>query len=184
MPWRLLAVSTALALAAAIATVVVLSDDDGSSSGKSSIELTPEGDGATDDTGSLTFTTFSGEVVELASLRGTPTVVNFFASTCVPCVKEMPAFQEVHESLGEQVSFLGLAVADRPDEAQALVKRTGVTYPTAQDRDASVIDALGGIVLPTTALLDADGTLLTTHVGELTADDLLALVADTFGITP
>jgi thiol-disulfide isomerase/thioredoxin len=110
--------------------------------------------------------------------------VNFFASTCTPCITEMPALEEVYQDVGgDQVAFLGLAVTDRPEDAQALVAQTGVTYPTAQDPNADVITALGGTVLPTTVLLDADGTIVATHNGALDADELRGLLADELGIS-
>jgi thiol-disulfide isomerase/thioredoxin len=167
-----------LALCAATATYIVLDDgDDDTPAG--TIELTPDGDVGAD---GVAFTTFDGAEVPLSTLRGGPTLVNFFASTCVPCVTEMPAFEEVYQEVGDEVAFLGLAVADRPEDAQALVERTGVTYPTAQDPDSAVITALGGSVLPTTVLLDADGEIVATHNGELDADELRALLADELGI--
>ena len=178
LPWRLVAASTVLALCAATATYVVLDDgDDDTPTG--TIELTPDGEVGLD---GVAFTTFDGAEVALSTLRGGPTLVNFFASTCVPCVTEMPAFEEVFQEVGDEVAFLGLAVADRPEDALALVERTGVTYPTAQDPDSSVLTALGGSVLPTTVLLDADGEIVATHNGELGADELRALLADELGI--
>lgn len=180
LPWRVVALSTVLALGAAVGTYAVLDDEDERTT-TGGFELTPEAEAPTAD--EATFTTFDGEEVALTTLRGTPTVVNFFASTCVPCITEMPAFEDVHQDLGTQVSFLGLAVADRPDDALALVEQTGVTYRTAQDPDASVISALGGTVLPTTVLLDADGEVVATHNGELDADELRSLLADELGIS-
>jgi thiol-disulfide isomerase/thioredoxin len=182
--WRTLVVSTVLALIAAVAVVVVLGGGDDGGSDRSSvvtIPLVPDGEPVDPD--EATFTEFDGEVVALSSLRGTPVVVNFFASFCTPCITEMPAFESVHQALGDQVTFLGLAVADRTDEAQDLVERTKVTYRTAQDRDASVIEALGGGThLPTTVLLDADGAVVDRHAGALDADELRAWLADELGV--
>ncbi len=178
LPLRVFALSSALALGAAVGTYRLLDDGGTSATTPSTLALTAE------DPSGATFTAFSGERVALSSLRGTPVLVNFFASTCVPCVTEMPALEQVHQQLGDRVTFLGLALQDRPEEAQALVERTGVTYRTAQDRDASVITALGGTVLPTTVLLDADGTIVARHAGQLSADALRALVRDGLGIDP
>jgi thiol-disulfide isomerase/thioredoxin len=170
-----LALSTALALVAAVATVAVLSDgDDGEGTTESTIPLVPEGE--------TRFTTFDDEVVALSSLHGGPVVVNFFASTCAPCISEMPAFEEVHQQLGDEVTFLGLAVTDQPEEALELVERTGVTYRTAQDKDGSAISDLGGTMLPATVLLDADGQIVGRHNGELDADELRDLIADELGV--
>jgi thiol-disulfide isomerase/thioredoxin len=181
LPLRIVALSTILALAAAIGVYTLLSDDDTGPPSADTIELTPSGE-VPDDPEVATFTTFDDEVVELSSLRGTPVLVNFFASTCVPCIKEMPALEEVHQQVGDQITFLGLAMQDRPEDALDLVERTGVTYQTAQDKDASVITALGGTVLPTTVLLDADGKIVAVHNGELDAGELRNLLADELGI--
>lgn len=184
LPLRPLLVGTVLGLLAAAATVVVLSDgDDPSKAGSAgTIVLDPEGEPADPD--AVSFTTFDGEVVPFASLRGTPVLVNFFASYCTPCIREMPALEAAHQAVGDRVTFLGLALQDRPEEALALVERTGVTYRVGQDPDASVITALSGIVLPTTVLLDADGEVVTAHAGELTEEQLLEMIADAFGVEP
>jgi cytochrome c biogenesis protein CcmG/thiol:disulfide interchange protein DsbE len=184
LPLRAIAASTVIALAAALAVYAVLDDggDGDAAPPADTIELTPA-DEAPDDPDSVTFTTFDDEVVSLASLRGSPVLVNFFASTCVPCVEEMPALEEVHQQVGDQVAFLGLAMQDRPEAALDLIERTGVSYPTAQDKDASVITALGGTVLPTTVLLDAAGEVVAIHNGELDAGELRQLLADELGIT-
>ena len=100
LPWRTIVASTVLALLAAGATVVLLSDDadDADDAGSTTpITLVPEDEVPTFD--EATFTTFDGEEVPLSSVRGTPTVVNFFSSTCVPCITEMPAFEEVHQEV-------------------------------------------------------------------------------------
>jgi thiol-disulfide isomerase/thioredoxin len=179
---RLLVVSTVVALLAAVATYVALdgggTEREGATTG--TLPLSPSDDDPDEE---VSFTTFDGDVVPLSSLQGAPVLVNFFASTCVPCVTEMPAFEEVFQEVGDEVRFLGLAMQDRPEDALELIERTGITYPAAQDKDGSVITALGGTVLPTTVLLDADGEILETHTGKLDADDLRQLLADELGVT-
>lgn len=177
---RLLVASTVVALLAATATYVLLDDghdEDASTSG--TIVLEPSDLPPSEDP---SFTTFDGDEVQLSTLQGRPLVVNFFASTCVPCITEMPDFEEVFQEVGDEVPFLGLALQDRPEDALALMERTGITYPAAQDKDGSVINALGGTILPTTVLLDADGEILLRHAGKLDADDLRALIAEALGV--
>jgi thiol-disulfide isomerase/thioredoxin len=186
LPWRAVVLATVLALGAATATYVVLADgsdaQDDADPPVGMVELTP--DDQSPASGEATFLTFDGQEVPFSNIQGTPTVVNFFSSTCTPCITEMPAFEEVYQELGgEQVAFLGLAVADRAEAAQDLVQQTGVTYPTAQDPENAVFDALGGAVLPTTVLLDADGEIVATHHGELDADELRAFLADELGVS-
>jgi thiol-disulfide isomerase/thioredoxin len=181
LPFRFIVLSTVLALAAAVGTYQLLQDDESSASNPDRLELTPEAD-LPDGSVDASFTTFDDEVVALSSLRGRPVLVNFFASTCTPCIEEMPDLEAVYQELGDQVSFLGLALQDRPEDALELIQRTGVTYPTAQDKDGSVISALGGAVLPTTVVLDADLQIVALHSGKLDADGLRQLIADGLGI--
>ena len=129
LSWRTVVMSTVLALLAAAATVVLLSDDPDEDVATTPITLVPEEEVPTFD--EATYVTFDGEEVPLSGVRGTPTVVNFFSSTCTPCITEMPAFEEVYQDVkgSEEVAFLGLAVADRTDDAQALVEGDGRHLP-------------------------------------------------------
>jgi thiol-disulfide isomerase/thioredoxin len=164
----------------------VLLDDGGSDTTSGPVVTVPlEPDPGEVDPTRAAFTEFgSDEPVGLATLQGKPVVVNFFASYCVPCITEMPDFEEVHQQVGDQVTFLGLAVADRQDEATDLVAQTGVTYRTASDSQSEVITALGGTMLPTTVLLDAAGEVVSVHPGALDADELRELLDEELGIRP
>jgi thiol-disulfide isomerase/thioredoxin len=185
--WRVLLASTTIALVAALMAGVVASKvmhhDRAAVDPSKAPSITLTTDGPAQPLDKVAFTEFDGTKVTLASLRGTPLVVNFFASTCVPCITEMPALQQVHEQLGAKVQFLGLAVSDRAADAKALVQRTKVTYRTAQDLDASVMTTLQGNFLPTTVLIDAAGKVVATHTGAVSAGDLRSLLASKLGIT-
>ena len=129
-PLRVLALSTVLALVAAAGTYVLLADDRRQPA-EPSVELTPEAEVPTFD--EATFTTFDGEEVPLTSVRGTPTVVNFFSSTCAPCVTEMPAFEEAAPGAGRPGRLPGPGRGRPAGGCPGLVDQTGVTYHTAQD---------------------------------------------------
>jgi thiol-disulfide isomerase/thioredoxin len=120
--------------------------------------------------------------VDLAGYRGEPLLVNFFASTCVPCVQEMPAIQAAFEAAGGAFEVVGVAVNDRVDAALDLVRRTGVTWDLANDPDGTFVRAAGGLYLPTTVFVDADGNIVDTHVGAMSSGDLASLLRDNFGI--
>jgi len=124
-----------------------------------------------------------GEDRALGDLLGTkPVVVNFFASWCVPCVDEMPAIEAVHRSLGDQVTFVGMANRDSPEQALATVEATGVTYPTYDDPDASALTFFGGLAMPTTVFIDAAGEVVDVHSGALTEAELRGRLDDLFGV--
>lgn len=118
-----------------------------------------------------------GELAQVAG-TGTPVVLNFWSSTCVPCLAEMPAFEEVSQELEGRVEFLGIDVADTEEAGLEMVERTGVTYPNARDPRSEIFAVYGGIALPRTVVIAADGTVAATHSGELDAQGLRDLLAD------
>ncbi len=125
-----------------------------------------------------------GGVQELAEVAGvgTPVVLNFWASTCAPCVKEMPAMQSVSEAFGDAVTFVGIDVQDTEEAGNEMVERTGVTYRNARDPKADIAAVYGALSLPRTVLIGGDGTVLAVHNGEMDADAVTAMLNE-HGIT-
>jgi cytochrome c biogenesis protein CcmG, thiol:disulfide interchange protein DsbE len=187
-PW-VLVLSTVLATAAAAGVYAALSggDDDG---GTDVVRLTPD-DGGPDgsrpvqgggDLAGLSFQDLGGTTTDLADLVGEPLVVNFFGSWCAPCLVEMPAFERVHQDLGDEVTFLGLAVRDRPEDVRRVVADTGVTYRIGRDVDDRVLLAVGGVQMPTTVFVSPDGEVLRVRLGELSEGGLRSLIAEHLGV--
>lgn len=114
----------------------------------------------------------AAQTVELSDVAGRPVVLNFWASWCVPCRREMPAFQAVHERLGDQVAFLGVNHQDSRSDALALLAETGVTYPSGHDPQGNVARAYGLFGMPTTVFISPDGDILARRTGEMSADEL------------
>ena len=134
------------------------------------------------DLSDLTFDRFDGGTGTLADYAGTPLVVNFFASWCPPCVREMPEFQEVFEDLEGQVAFLGLSQDQSEQAARNLVRNTGVTYDVGWDLDLEVYEATGSVAMPTTVFVSPSGELLDTFAGALDAESLTELIEDALGV--
>ncbi len=129
--------------------------------------------------------TFAGQEVDSAELRGTPLVLNFYASWCSICDRELPDFERVSQQLGERVHVLGVnPQSNDTDAAQAaMIARNGVTYPTLRDpRDELLqqFNTTGG--LPTTVFVDADGVVRKVHNGLLTEQLLLDEIATSLGV--
>ena len=194
---RTILVCVAIAATAAAGVFVlllnVLADDTStdaspsSTSSPSSPSSSTETDPGTDPSGTLVpakeapdveFTRFDGSTATLSDFRGQKLVVNFFASTCIPCKKEMPALQRVHERLGDDVTFVGIAVQDDPEAAQDLIDQTGVSYDLGQDPTGSLFQGFGGVVLPVTAFVAEDGTVMELHAGKLTEAEITQLISD------
>jgi thiol-disulfide isomerase/thioredoxin len=177
--------ATALALVAAVGTFALLdsgNDDASGDGGTEGYELTPT-DGLPDSVGEVRVGAL-GDTAETQLgdlLTGAPMVVNFFAPWCAPCVDEMPAFERVHQDVGDEVTFIGLAVPPDLDGAVDTVAATGVTYPTYADSLDDALLFFEGINTPTTVFLGADGEVLHVNTGPLTEDELRAELADRFG---
>lgn len=122
------------------------------------------------------FVWFDGTPGSTSDLIGTPTIVNFWASNCPPCLAEMPAFEEAHQALIGSVDFVGIDVADDPEAARDLAEQTGVTYRLAEDPDSAVFQSFGGFVLPTTVFLNERGEVAYVWIGALTGEELRKLV--------
>ena len=134
------------------------------------------------DMSDLTFDAFDGGTGTLGDYGGQPLVVNFFASWCPPCVREMPEFQAVFERLGGRVAFLGLSQDRAPEDALALVESTGVAYETGWDPDLEVYEATGSVAMPTTAFVSPTGELLDVFAGVLDAEALSERIERFLGV--
>lgn len=92
-----------------------------------------------------------------AALRGTPIVINVFASTCVPCERELPMINRVAAEQRGKVAFLGVDQLEFRPPALAFVDRLGVTFPVAHDEAGDLAVSLQLAGLPTTIFVDAQG---------------------------
>lgn len=119
------------------------------------------------------------QTVDLERIDG-PVVLNFFAAWCVPCRKEMPTFQALHERLGDRVTFIGIDHQDRRDDALDLLAETGVTYATGYDPAGDIARTYGLFGMPTTVFISAEGEILARRTGEIDADELEATIDDLF----
>jgi thiol-disulfide isomerase/thioredoxin len=191
LPLAAVVAATALALIAALGVLALLDDGspdvatgaDGADGADGSYELVPAEDLPEDVADVRLGSLQGGPDRTLGELLGpAPAVVNFFASWCPPCIDEMPAFERVHQSLGDRVTFVGMATRDTPEDALATVASTGVTYPTFDDPDSAALTFFGGLAMPTTVFIDGGGEVVDVHSGSLDEDELRARIDDLFGV--
>lgn len=121
------------------------------------------------------FVTLDGRPLGPSQYHGKPLLVNFWASTCSVCLKEMPLLESTyqrHASAGLQVVAVAMPY-DMPSAAVELQQAKGWTFTVAIDPRSEAVNAFGGVsATPTTVLLDATGQERWRHVGELQADAL------------
>ena len=130
-------------------------------------------DGGGSDTPPLVGSTLDGQSFDLATTRGKPAVVNFFASWCPPCNEEAPdlvAFAEAHP----EIAVVGVAVNDQRADTEAFVTQYGVKYAVVFDAEGGAGADWGVSGIPTTFFLDADGAVTDTIVGAAGRDQFEA----------
>ena len=124
----------------------------------------------------------TGGTVTLSELRGNVVMVDFWSSWCPFCIAEMPDFQKVSQAAGDRVEFIGVNLQDDAGLADDLRIETGITYRVTRDPRGVVYAAFGGIAMPTTVFIDANGIVREVVTGQMSEDRLTAKIAEHFSI--
>ncbi|NMM27580.1 MAG: TlpA family protein disulfide reductase [Glaciimonas sp.] len=117
----------------------------------------------------LTYTSLSGEKITSQSLRGKVVMVNFWATSCVTCIKEMPDMVKTYNKFqGKGLEFIAVAMSyDPPNYVLNYAKTRSLPFKVALDTDGAAAKAFGDIKLtPTTFVIDKEGNILKRYVGE------------------
>ena len=114
----------------------------------------------------------------LVGLRGTPVIVNIWASWCAPCRTETPLLERTWRAHGDEVMIIGVASKDAPSGALAFMSEFEVGYPNVFDSSGQIRARMGLRGFPTSYVFGADGKLRTTIMGGLTEQRLAAILED------
>ena len=132
---------------------------------------------------SFSLTDTKGNIFTEKNTRGKYLVVNFWATWCTPCLKEIPAFVKFYDENSDHVEILGLDF--EPVDLVIIndyVERFSINYPIVlydEDNDSEYSN-FGEIVgMPTTQIYSPEGQLLHTFMGEITIDDLNEFIVPT-----
>lgn len=117
-----------------------------------------------------------GRTVRLSSYRGRLVFLNFWATWCEPCQRELPAFARFMAEQGETGPvILAVNISDSPNQISAYFEEQGIAgVPILLDFELAVYEAYAISQLPTTFVIDSGGVVRFRHIGEMTAADLQA----------
>lgn len=110
----------------------------------------------------------TGKSFKLSSLRGTPVVLNFWATWCPPCKAELPELQAGSERLAGQVAIVGLNQGEASGQVKAFAEQNALTFPIPLDERMDVSRTYGVRSLPTTFFIDRSGVIRYMQIGPLT----------------
>jgi cytochrome c biogenesis protein CcmG/thiol:disulfide interchange protein DsbE len=110
----------------------------------------------------------------LQALKGTPVVVNDWASWCGPCRFEFPFLQSQASKHAKDVAFLGVDSDDSSGSAKTFLGELPLPYPSYSDPDKSIRQELHGIGYPATVFYDRAGNVAFTHQGQYRTEAELA----------
>ena len=122
-----------------------------------------------------------GEQRSISEWAGKPLLINFWATWCAPCRREMPLLQTLHtEQSATGLTVIGIAI-DRQADVESYIAEAGISYPIlwGEEDAMAVSDLFGleGLGLPFTVLSAADGQILTIFIGEIHREELVTMAA-------
>ena len=120
----------------------------------------------------------AGFEAAIGDLRGTPVLVNIWASWCGPCNEEAPRIAAAHATYGDRIRFVGVDILDSREGARGFIATHGWGFPSVFDPDAEIRDGLGLIGQPVTLFYAADGTLVSSYTGPIPEAELEARIAE------
>lgn len=151
--------------------------------GDSMIEFKPgmpikEGVAAPDFTGEL----MDGTSITLSELQGKPVIINFWATWCGPCVKEMPAFERLKDDFGDKIGIIAVNCGDDAETVKDFVGENGYTFPVVLDEEYSISMLYPTNSIPYTVVLDAEGKVTHISTGALDADTMYERYKEALGV--
>ena len=119
----------------------------------------------------------TGKTWKFSDLRGKVVLLNFWATWCPPCRKEMPDLEALYEKFSPQgLVILGIS-DDEPGKVRPFIRDRNVTFPVLLDRGGKVSKALVVEGIPKTFIYDREGKLVAQSIDMRTRDQFLAMLA-------
>lgn len=124
------------------------------------------GDEAPDFTAALA----DGSTFTLSEQKGKVVLLNFWATWCGPCVREMPALEKLHGEYGEDAAILAVNCMEEEGMVDAFLEENGYTFPIAYDAEGEIVMKYPSQGIPYTLVIDGDGVIRQIYVGAADAE--------------
>ena len=99
----------------------------------------------------------SERTVSLHDLKGKTIVLNFWASYCAPCIKEMPSLTQLQQQLGSKITVLAVSVDEEEDRYHKFLKDHNIHLLTVWDSTKKSMQLYGTVLIPETYIIDSEG---------------------------
>ncbi len=114
----------------------------------------------------------SGENIRLEEQRGKVVMINFWASWCAPCRKEMPLLDDLYDRYKDAgFTLFGVNVEQNPEAAKKFLEDVGVSFPILYDPESDVSRTYQVSAMPTTVMVDRDGEVRYVNRGYKEGDE-------------
>ncbi|WP_129630057.1 TlpA family protein disulfide reductase [Candidatus Oscillochloris fontis] len=126
----------------------------------------------------FSYTMADGTRHKLSDLRGTPVILNFWATWCGPCRTEMATFEQAAQTYRDDLVILAVNRNEAPSVISAFGNELGLTFPLIANMSGDIGDRYGATSLPMTFFINRDGTIQRRHVGIISAVQLEEYLAE------
>ena len=121
----------------------------------------------------FTATNINGEIVDLLELRGSPVIINFWATWCGPCAAEMPELQAFYEARQQDgIRLLGVNLSEGSEQILPWVERYGLTFDLLLDPQGEIADLYRLRGQPSTYIVSPEGVITSVFYGPTTYSQL------------
>ena len=121
----------------------------------------------------------TGEAIKLYQVKNNFTIINFWATDCPGCIKEMPGLTDIYNQLkGQGLQIIAVSMSyDPPNQVLNFTHKNKIPFPVVLDVDGQIARSFGDIRLtPTSILIDKNGKIIDKVIGELDFNKLNALL--------
>ncbi|MBN2548603.1 MAG: TlpA family protein disulfide reductase [Anaerolineales bacterium] len=120
----------------------------------------------------------AGQTIRLSDLRGRAVILNFWATWCGPCIREMPMFNEYSQKYSSNLVVIGVDMQEDLPVVQEFLEDLNFDYEMIADQGGEIGKAYQVFMLPTTFFIDAEGILRAQHIGSLSEEQFNVYLAE------